>query len=267
MDQRARRWGRERASDGVRVVEPHLLGNRIQRRAEPHDGAPLRHRREQVRPQHGRPERPGGLLLLLRMAVVPRRAHAGQMATQFQTDLSTALGWAAQRRDLSVTPARFIVGEFGAPRDREDYGECNAMSHIATLIGAVPAWGAARAIFSQIIDNPPPATTLANAPGVRGRSPTSVAACPSRSLNKRPRRIPRRNSREDLDEPGVGTTGSTMRTAPGRLSRWLVQRGSSSWAARARGSSADGRAEKQCRLRRGTLRTWLHSARSARCAR
>ena len=188
-------------------------------------------------------------------------------ATQLQTDLSTALGWAAKRTDVSVTPARFIVGEFGAPRDRSDYGECSAMSHIATLIGAVPAWGAARAILWQIIDNPPPATTLANAPGVRGRSPTSVAACPSRSLNKRPRRIPRRNSREDLDEPGVGTTGSTMRTAPGRLSRWLVQRGSSSWAARARGSSADGRAEKQCRLRRGTLRTWLHSARSARCAR
>jgi hypothetical protein len=85
-----------------------------------------------------------------------------QMATQLQTDLSTALGWAAQRRDVSVIPARFIVGEFGAPRDREDYGECTAMSHIEALIGAVPAWGAARAIFWQIIDNAPPATTLVN---------------------------------------------------------------------------------------------------------
>ena len=74
-----------------------------------------------------------------------------QAATQLQTDLSTALGWAAQRRDVSVTPARFIVGEFGA--SREVYGECNAMSHIAALVGAVPAWGAARAIFWQIIDN------------------------------------------------------------------------------------------------------------------
>ena len=88
-----------------------------------------------------------------------------QAATQLQTDLSTALGWAAQRRDVSVTPARFIVGEFGA--SREVYGECNAMSHIAALVGAVPAWGAARAIFWQIIDNlwssayyPPPETTL-----------------------------------------------------------------------------------------------------------
>src|SRR5215831_3359634 len=82
-----------------------------------------------------------------------------QTATQLQTDLSTALGWAAQRRDLSVTPKRFLVGEFGAPR--EEYGECNAMSHLAALIGAVPAWGAARAIFWQIVDNAPPATTLA----------------------------------------------------------------------------------------------------------
>jgi hypothetical protein len=88
-----------------------------------------------------------------------------QMATQLQTDLSTALGWAAKRTDVSVTPARFIVGEFGA--SREAYGECNAMNHIAALIAAVPAWGAARAIFWQIIDNlwsstyyPPPATTL-----------------------------------------------------------------------------------------------------------
>jgi hypothetical protein len=92
----------------------------------------------------------------------PEGLTPAQMATQLQTDLSTALGWAAQRRDVSVTPARFVVGEFGAQRDREDYGECNAMSHIAALIGAVPAWGAARAIFWQIVDNAPPATTLAS---------------------------------------------------------------------------------------------------------
>lgn len=78
-----------------------------------------------------------------------------QMATQLQTDLSTALAW-AQKRDPSVTPARFIVGEFGAPRTRYDYGECAATNHIAALIGAVPGWGAARAIFWQIIDNQPP---------------------------------------------------------------------------------------------------------------
>ena len=84
----------------------------------------------------------------------------GQAATQLQTDLSTALGWAAQRRDVSMTPARFIVGEFGA--SREAFGECTAMSRIAAVVGAVPAWGAASAIFWQIIDNAPPATTLAN---------------------------------------------------------------------------------------------------------
>ena len=81
-----------------------------------------------------------------------------QAATQLQTDLSTALGWAAQRRDVSMTPARFIVGEFGA--SREAFGECNAMSHIAAVVSAVPAWGAARAVFWQIVDNAPPATTL-----------------------------------------------------------------------------------------------------------
>jgi hypothetical protein len=81
-----------------------------------------------------------------------------QAATQLQTDLSTALGWAAKRRDVSVTPARFIVGEFGAAR--EAFGECNGMSRVAAVVGAVPAWGAAHAIFWQIIDNAPPATEL-----------------------------------------------------------------------------------------------------------
>jgi hypothetical protein len=100
-----------------------------------------------------------------------------QTATQLQTDLSTALGWAAKRTDVSVTPARFIVGEFGAPRDRTDYGECSAMSHIAALIGAVPAWGAARGIFWQIIDNAPAATLETTEYGLfKASGATSLAA-------------------------------------------------------------------------------------------
>jgi hypothetical protein len=77
-----------------------------------------------------------------------------QVATSLTTDLGTALGW-AQKRDPEITPARFLVGEFGAPREEVDLGECAATQRIASVIGAVTQWGAARGIFWQIIDNTP----------------------------------------------------------------------------------------------------------------
>jgi hypothetical protein len=78
------------------------------------------------------------------------------VATELQTDLTTALGW-AQRHDPSVTPARFIVGEFGAPREQADLGECAATARIAAVLEAIPAWGASYGVFWQIIDNVPSA--------------------------------------------------------------------------------------------------------------
>jgi hypothetical protein len=78
----------------------------------------------------------------------------GQVATTLTADLTTALGW-AKMHDASVTPARFIVGEFGAPREQSDLGECAATQRAAGIIGAVTQWGAARGIFWQIIDNTP----------------------------------------------------------------------------------------------------------------
>ena len=80
--------------------------------------------------------------------------NPSQVATTLTADLTTALGW-AKMRDPSVTPARFLVGEFGAPREQSDLGECAATQRAAGIIGAVTQWGAARGIFWQIIDNTP----------------------------------------------------------------------------------------------------------------
>jgi hypothetical protein len=77
-----------------------------------------------------------------------------QVASTLTADLTTALGW-ARKRDPSITPARFVVGEFGAPREESDLGECAATQRIAGIIGAVTQWGAARGIFWQILDNVP----------------------------------------------------------------------------------------------------------------
>jgi hypothetical protein len=77
-----------------------------------------------------------------------------QVASTLTADLTTALGW-AQKHDPSATPARFLVGEFGAPREESDLGECAATQRAAGIIGAVTQWGAARGIFWQILDNTP----------------------------------------------------------------------------------------------------------------
>jgi hypothetical protein len=88
-------------------------------------------------------------------SLLPNQTPAST-ATQLTADLTTALGWAAMG-DASVTPARFIVGEFGAPREQPDLGECAATARIAAVVAAVPAWGASYGVFWQIIDNVPPA--------------------------------------------------------------------------------------------------------------
>jgi hypothetical protein len=80
-----------------------------------------------------------------------------EVAATLQADLTTALGWAAMG-DPSVTPARFIVGEFGAPREEADLGECAAMLRTAAVIPAVASWGASYGVFWQIIDNVPSGT-------------------------------------------------------------------------------------------------------------
>jgi hypothetical protein len=77
-----------------------------------------------------------------------------QVAAGLQADLTTALGW-AQQHDSSLSPARFIVGEFGAPREETDLGECAAMQRTASVVSAVAQWGASYGIFWQIIDNTP----------------------------------------------------------------------------------------------------------------
>jgi hypothetical protein len=75
-----------------------------------------------------------------------------QVAAQLASDLDAALGW-AKMGDPTVTPARFIVGEFGAPRDQQDLGECAAMTRTGAILGAIGQWGASYGIFWQIIDN------------------------------------------------------------------------------------------------------------------
>jgi hypothetical protein len=75
-----------------------------------------------------------------------------QVAGQIATDLDAALGW-AKMGDPTVTPARFIVGELGAPRDQQDLGECASAHRTAAILGAVAQWGASYGIFWQIIDN------------------------------------------------------------------------------------------------------------------
>jgi hypothetical protein len=77
-----------------------------------------------------------------------------QVAATLTADLNTALGW-AKMRTPTATPARFLVGEFGAPREQSDLGECAATQRASGIIGAVTGWGAARGIFWQIIDNTP----------------------------------------------------------------------------------------------------------------
>ena len=91
-------------------------------------------------------------------SLLPNQTPA-QTAAQLQADLTTALGW-ARKHDPSVTPARFIVGELGAPREQADLGECAATSRIAAVIGAVQSWGASYGVFWQIIDNVQQAGTL-----------------------------------------------------------------------------------------------------------
>ncbi len=76
------------------------------------------------------------------------------VATQLEKDLGTALGW-VQMGSASATAARFIVGEFGAPREETDLGECAAANRAAAVIGAISGWGASYGIFWQIIDNVP----------------------------------------------------------------------------------------------------------------
>jgi hypothetical protein len=78
-----------------------------------------------------------------------------EVVTGLQADLTTALGW-AKKHDASTSPARFLVGEFGAPREETDLGECAAMERTASVIGAIAQWGASYGIFWQIIDNTPP---------------------------------------------------------------------------------------------------------------
>jgi hypothetical protein len=98
-----------------------------------------------------------------------------QIASQLTSDLGTALTW-AQMRDPSISPARFLVGEFGAPREETDLGECAATQRAAGIIGAVTQWGAAHGIFWQIIDNTP-AGQLVNGFGLyKASGPASLAA-------------------------------------------------------------------------------------------
>lgn len=77
-----------------------------------------------------------------------------QTSMQLQSDLQSALTFARQR-DPSIAPSRFVVGEFGAPREQTDLGECAAAARQAAVIGAVTQWGAAFGVFWQIIDNVP----------------------------------------------------------------------------------------------------------------
>ncbi len=86
-------------------------------------------------------------------SLLPNMSPA-QVAATLAADLTTALGW-AQKHDPSASPARFLVGEFGAPREESDLGECAATQRAAAVVGAVTQWGAARGIFWQIIDNTP----------------------------------------------------------------------------------------------------------------
>jgi hypothetical protein len=97
-------------------------------------------------------------------SLLPNQTPA-QVSTQIQNDLTTALGWARQG-DPSATPARFIAGELGAPREETDLGECAATSRIAAVIGAVEAWGASYGVFWQIIDNAPAAGVLVSGFGL-----------------------------------------------------------------------------------------------------
>jgi hypothetical protein len=97
-------------------------------------------------------------------SLLPNQTPA-QVAAQLGADLTTALGW-ARMHDPTVTPARFIVGELGAPREQADLGECAATSRIAAVIGAVESWGASYGVFWQIIDNTPSAGTLVNGFGL-----------------------------------------------------------------------------------------------------
>lgn len=78
-----------------------------------------------------------------------------QVAAGLQADLTSALGY-VKDRDGGATAARFLVGEFGAPREETDLGECAAMQRAAAIVPAIVQWGAAYGIFWQIIDNTPP---------------------------------------------------------------------------------------------------------------
>jgi hypothetical protein len=86
-------------------------------------------------------------------SVGPNQTPA-QVTATLQADLTTALGW-AQKHDPSATPARFIVGEFGAPREQTDLGECASTARTAAVLAAIPHWGASYGIYWQIIDNVP----------------------------------------------------------------------------------------------------------------
>ena len=98
------------------------------------------------------------------------------VAATLQADLTTALGWAKQGTP-TATPARFIVGEFGAPREEEDLGECAAMFRTAAVIPAITGWGASYGIFWQVIDNVPSPSTLVLGYGLyKASGPASLSA-------------------------------------------------------------------------------------------
>ncbi|HEY1692951.1 MAG TPA: IPT/TIG domain-containing protein [Polyangiaceae bacterium] len=79
-----------------------------------------------------------------------------QVAAGLQADLTSALGYVKEKDGgAGATPAQFLVGEFGAPREQADLGECAAMQRAAAIVPAIVAWGAAYGVFWQIIDNRP----------------------------------------------------------------------------------------------------------------
>src|SRR5262249_46367658 len=69
-------------------------------------------------------------------------------------DLGTAKSTIESGLGSSVSPANFIMGEYGFARTI--YGECNAANYVQELVNAVDgpgSFGVSYAIFWQIIDN------------------------------------------------------------------------------------------------------------------
>ncbi|MDX6281413.1 MAG: hypothetical protein QOH03_2484 [Kribbellaceae bacterium] len=82
----------------------------------------------------------------------PSSVSTSSLGTRLKADLTTAYAKVADARP-TVTPADFIVGEFGTARDVT--GECAAATRTQKAIEALESWGASYGIFWQAMDNDP----------------------------------------------------------------------------------------------------------------